>query len=264
MQTPEPANPLPRVTWCTTGPLASLPLHAAGLYETADSRSKAFNYVVSSYTPTLGALLVPSPTPDTFRGILTVGQAKTVGQPALPYTVKELEHIASQAGDLRLTELTGDRATSAAVLDAMEDHSWVHLACHAKQNASDPTTSGFYLHDGKLDLTAITKKSLKSAGLAFLSACQTASGDETLPEEAVHLAAGMIAAGYPSVIATMWSIQDKDAPLVAEKVYAQLFEGGVPDIRKASRALHDAVSCLRTKVGEKEFASWVPYIHIGV
>jgi CHAT domain-containing protein len=94
--------------------------------------------------------------------------------------------------------------------------------------------------------------------------CQTATGDEHLPQEAVHLAAGMIMAGYPSVIATMWSIKDEDAPIVAEKVYAHLLEGGVPNARRAAKALHTAVECLQDKVGVKSFARWAPFIHVGI
>lgn len=57
------------------------------------------------------------------------------------------------------------------------------------------------------------KFSFKNAGLA---ACQTAKGDADLPDEAVHLAAGMLVAGFPALIAAIWLIQDKDAPLVVE------------------------------------------------
>ena len=49
------------------------------------------------------------------------------------------------------------------------------------------------------------KKRLPKVQLAFLSACQTSVGDKSLSEEAVHLAAGMLAVGYRGVIATMWS-----------------------------------------------------------
>jgi CHAT domain-containing protein len=146
----------------------------------------------------------------------------------------------------------------------MEEHSWVHLACHASQNASFPTASAFHLHGGALELAEIMSKSPKSGGFAFLSACETAAGDERLPDEAVHLAAGMVMAGYTSVIATMWSIKDEDAPLVAERIYAHMLAAGSPDARRASKSLHDAIRCLRDKVGERDFARWVPYIHIGV
>ncbi|KAG9120355.1 hypothetical protein FRC07_004182, partial [Ceratobasidium sp. 392] len=40
---PGTANELPHVTWCTTGPLAFLPLHAAGLYDVPHSR--VFDFV---------------------------------------------------------------------------------------------------------------------------------------------------------------------------------------------------------------------------
>lgn len=202
--------------------------------------------------------------PSDFHGLLVVGQSASAGYSPLPGTVEELDQIARRAAGFKLQRLDGETATASAVLNAMGNYSWVHLACHASQNLRDPTTSAFCLHDGLLSLAAVTEKWLKHAGLAFLSACQTATGDETLSEEAVHLAAGMIMAGYPSVIATMWSIQDKDAPLIADRVYAELFEGGVADSSKAAVALHKAVGCLREKVGEMNFASWVPYIHFGL
>ncbi|QRW09765.1 CHAT domain protein [Ceratobasidium sp. AG-Ba] len=137
----------------------------------------------------------------------------------------------------------------------MTERSWVHFACHAKQDKVDPRASGFLLHDRTLDLAMITKKPLRYAEFAFLSACQTASGDESILEEAVHLAAGMLMAGYSSVIATMWSVQDDHAPLVAEQVYAHMLKDGVPHSRKAAVALHKAVRTLRDKIGEKDFVS---------
>ncbi|KAG8733767.1 hypothetical protein FRC10_012146, partial [Ceratobasidium sp. 414] len=56
---------LPRVTWCATGALAFLPIHAAGCYNDG-SLDQVYNYVVSSYTPSLQALIpqatkTPSP-----------------------------------------------------------------------------------------------------------------------------------------------------------------------------------------------------------
>ncbi|KAG8707225.1 hypothetical protein FRC08_000630 [Ceratobasidium sp. 394] len=251
---------MPHITWCTTGLLSFLPLHAAGDYSKPGCTLS--DYAVSSFTPTLSALLVP-PRNSPPTSILAVGQDNTPGFSPLPGTTKELENISVQTGNLRLTRLEGHRATTSAVLAALDDHSWVHLACHGSQNATKPTASAFHLHDGPLDLATIIQKQLKHADLAFLSACQTAKGDESLSEEAVHLVAGMIMAGYRRVIATMWSINDEDAPLVAEKFYAYMLDGQHSNEGKAAKALHYAVGCLRDMVGIKEFGRWAPYIHIG-
>ncbi|CAE6501068.1 unnamed protein product [Rhizoctonia solani] len=254
---------LPHITWCPTGTLSFLPLHAAGDYDVP--RSRVFDYVISSYTPTLTALLTSTPRPlNSNCRVLAIGQAATPGRSPLPGTTKELEFLEAHAQhDTQFSQLMDHQATVTAVLDAMEQHDWVHLACHAHQNLKDPTKSGFFLHDGTLDIATINRRSFKNKGLAFLSACQTATGDENLPDEAVHLASGMLMAGYASVIATMWSVHDEDAPLVADKVYAQLMkEGGIRN-GEAGKALHTAVAVLRETVGERKFERWVPYIHIG-
>ncbi|KAG8703763.1 hypothetical protein FRC11_010453, partial [Ceratobasidium sp. 423] len=224
----KPRGSLPHVIWCPTGALSFLPLHAARDYSQPGSKVLVFDYVISSYTPTLTALL--SSTPSLLnhdRRVLAIGQTNTPGCSSLPGTAEELACIkAHTQNKARYSQFLDDQATKIAVLDAMEQHDWDHLACHAHQNVEDPTKSGFYLHDGTLDLASISQRSFKNKGLAFLSACQTATGDENLPDEAIHLASGMFTAGYTGVIATMWSVKDADAPFVADKVYAQLMADG--------------------------------------
>ncbi|KDN46878.1 hypothetical protein RSAG8_03955, partial [Rhizoctonia solani AG-8 WAC10335] len=258
-----PVHSLPHITWCPTGVMSFLPLHAAGNYDTPPSR--VFDYVISSYTPTLTALLASKPSSlNPASKVLAIGQAITPGHSPLPGTTAELESLRAHSQyKAQYSQLINNQATTAAALDSMEQHDWVHLACHAHQNVRDPTKSGFALHDGTLDLASINRRSFKNKGLAFLSACQTATGDERLPDEAIHLASGMLMAGYPSVIATMWSVKDKDAPFVADKVYAELMKDGRVGNGEAGRALHYAVAELRGEIGEQEFARWVPYIHIG-
>ena len=107
------------------------------------------------------------------------------------------------------------------------------------------------------------------AELAFLSACQTAVGDEKTPEESAHLAAGMLAVGYKGVVATMWSIMDEYAPIVVEAYYKKLLalrsDGELGEGETgAVYALHEATRVLRKKVGEDKFMRWVPFVHFGV
>jgi hypothetical protein len=69
---------------------------------------------------------------------------------------------------------------------------------------SPPLKSGLLLQDGKLSIEDILRLRLPQAMLAYLSACQTAKGDNNAPDQAIHLAASMLFSGFRSVIGTMW------------------------------------------------------------
>ncbi|KAJ7609460.1 CHAT domain-containing protein [Roridomyces roridus] len=264
---PGSAN-LQRVWWCLTGPLVFLPIHAAGIYGKHEViGSKLSDFVISSYTPSLTALIPgfrPRSVQETGGKILVVAQPSAEGQIHLPGTEEEIRRIRQHAKDkVPLVCLQEDQATVPSVQQSMEESSWVHFACHGTQNATDPTESALLLAGStRLTLSSILNLSLPHAELAFLSACQTATGATGLQDEAVHLAAGMIFAGYRGAIATMWSIMDGDAPRVAGDVYEHLLETSTPDPARAAEALHLAVQKLRAP--GKPFSHWVPYIHIGV
>ncbi|KAJ7889711.1 CHAT domain-containing protein [Mycena leptocephala] len=268
--TPAKAN-LPRIWWCPTGPLAFLPIHAAGLYRMDDAfGSKLSDFVISSYTPSLTALIQGFRSPSKEKKVLqllAVAQPSAVGQTPIPGTRKEIHRIQQLAhGKLPVLRLDEHTATVECVQQGMRDSNWVHFACHGIQNVSHPTQSALLLAGSEhLTLLNIIQLALPHADLAFLSACQTAAGDKRLEEESVHLAAGMQLAGYRGVIATMWSIMDNEAPEVASNVYEHLLKVTPPDPARAAEALHLAIRKLREESdGYQSFSHWVPFIHIGV
>jgi len=238
-----------------------LPIHAAGIYGSGNW-DKLSDYVVSSYTPTLTAILDLSAPKvgDDFK-ILTIAQPSTPYATPIPKTEDEVKLVQSLAGDLAVVSLKNEEATVERVLQAMRDTDWVHVASHGKQNTGEPMESGLLLHDKILELSEIVRHILPRADFAFLSACQTAVGDERVADESVHLAAGMFMAGYRGMIATMWSIRDEDAPKVAEDVYRRILRDGKPNRKDAAHALHDAVKQLRDS--GTGFMNWVPFIHLG-
>ncbi|KAJ2924743.1 hypothetical protein H1R20_g12357, partial [Candolleomyces eurysporus] len=281
--------PRTRIWWCATGPLAFLPVHAAGIYNSTTSGSLLADYAVSSYTPTVTALVDrvkrTGPNEASSRSVNSTSRTKVLlvsvpnaeGLPPIPGTTREIRAIEEQLkgssnkepSDVQSTTMERESATTKSVLDSMGEYSCVHFACHAVQNSSDPLRSGFFLHDGTLELADIIRKDLRasdeptaSLDLAFLSACQTSTGDEKLSEEAVHLAAGMLAAGYQGVVATMWSIQDYYAPELAKDFYAGLLGSR----SEAAYSLHLATRKLREKLGNSpsSLLSWVPYVHFGL
>jgi CHAT domain-containing protein len=191
-------------------------------------------------------------------------QASVSGAPHIPDTQKELECIRSRVNDQNHVIIEGTQGTKEQVMKGMEDCNWLHLACHGIQRSEDATKSALLLQDGDLTLEEIIKLNLPRAEFAFLSACQTTTGDEKLSEEAVHIAGGMLLAGYRGVVATMWSIQDDLAPEVADEFYAHIMQDGQrPDNRKAAEALHYSIQKLRQR-RDVPLIDWIPFVHLGV
>ena len=194
-------------------------------------------------------------------------QPPSDGQSPLPGVHTELEHIKAtirNSPSAQTTIVEPSVGTVEEVLAQMKETHWVHFACHGIQDNKNPTDSGLCLADQRrLTLSDMTSLSRPRGGLAFLSACQTATGGKDLSDEAIHIAAGMLFAGYRGVIGTMWSIADRVAPRVARDVYERLFrDGRTPDDREAARALHDAIGRLRES--HASFAEWLPFIHVGL
>lgn len=90
------------------------------------------------------------------------------------------------------------------ILTGIPQANIVHLASHGFQHRTDPLQSGFVMADRVLTVSELMALNLPKAFLAFLSACESAKGDEKQPDQAIHLAATMLFAGFRSVIGTMW------------------------------------------------------------
>ncbi|TFK66721.1 hypothetical protein BDN72DRAFT_859697 [Pluteus cervinus] len=251
---------MPRIWWCPSGPLTGLPLHAAGVYQDDGQGPAISDYVVSSYFPSASALtyaLRPENSSQKFS-LLTIANPTGAG---LPGTELELDKIKKHT---ITQELTYGEATVEKVKKGMEDASWVHFACHGVANPDQPMESALKLaNHARLTLREIADMSLPHAEFAFLSACETAKGIAQAPDQSAHLSTGMLACGYRSIIGSLWQISDEYAPFVADRVYEKMLEGGQPDYKRAAYALHDAVQALR-KEHKVPFATWLPFIHVGV
>ncbi|KAJ7615328.1 CHAT domain-containing protein [Roridomyces roridus] len=272
-----------RIWWCPTGPFASLPIHAAGIYRRNVCTS---DYVISSYTPTLKALLSPPFSPMTSLKATAVIQPTTSlpGYSALPYTTEELQKIQQCIPHQWLTTFGTPHSpvSTEKILPHLHTSSIIHFACHGVQDTHKPLHSALVIGNEKLTVEEIMKytgvhedsdpeeteipKHGPGMGLAFLSACQTAMGDSNAPDEVIHLAATLLFAGFRGVVATIWTIHDPDGPEVAETFYRHLFRHTdpdfvPPDLNDSAEALHLAVKKLRTRVA---FMRWVPFVHYGL
>ena len=248
----------------------------AAIGETRALADSVAGRVISSYTQTLTTLAQTRirPSPDQVRQ-LAVGVPEAPGYAPdtspLPAVSDELQVVARYLPTPEhATHLLGPTATRQAVMGALPNHSWLHLSCHGIQHPADASLSAFLLHDQPLTLADLTALNLDTIDLAYLAACETATGDLRLLDEALHLAGALQLVGYRHVLATMWSISDAAAPAMADITYAYLLHSAPdrsiptdrPQADRAPYALHHAVTRLR-QARPDEPLLWAPYIHLG-
>jgi len=203
-------------------------------------------------TPSFVAIGQSSPGAGQGEALLTVDSELELVRKLVPATANP-------------TTLSGDGATRAGALDALQHNTWVHLACHGKQDREQPYYSCFAMKDKPLTLLDIMEQDIPQAEFAFLSACHTAVGDEKTPDEVIHLAAGLQFSGFKSVIGTLWVVNDAVAKHVVEAFYKNMVkglkDGDMMDCTKAAWALNRATNAVKTKVPLEQR---MVFIHIGV
>jgi CHAT domain-containing protein len=198
--------------WCPTGVFTFVPLHAAGIYDGPDQEC-CMDYVVSSYTPTLAALLRAQrrcmqtfPVPESNILVIATNSSDRSDLPTLWNVEQEVENVVTIARNAGMTVEVecAPGLASAEVVPVLDSVQFAHIACHGIQHTTEPLESGFALSNGSLTVRQLMDLDLKSAFFAFLSACETAKGDEKQPDQTIHLAATMLFMGFKSVVATMW------------------------------------------------------------
>lgn len=254
----------PRLWWCQVGPLAFLPLHAAGHHDGTDR--SVMDRVISSYAPTLRSLAYArSRGADAAGGtaavIVTVPAAP--GFAPLPSALSEARAISTLIPGARILE---DPA-GADVLTALASYPVAHFACHAYTHWASLGASRLVLRDyATAPLTVAHISRLRVPGvLAYLSACSTAVTGPELADESVHVVSAFHLAGYQHVVGTLWPVGDWVAAWLAEDFYRRLTAVDPPGggFAVAAETLHHAVRSMRTRYSGVP-AVWAAYIHVGI
>jgi hypothetical protein len=246
---------LPRLWWCPTGPMAFLPLHAAQ----EDGADGVLDRVIPSYTPTIRALehAGAAGPASSASDVLVVAQP---GQ-GLAWAAEEATVVGESFS--HTTVLSNAAATREAILAALPSATIAHFACHGVLEVDAPSTSGIRLHDGTMTVLDVSRLHLRSAELAYLSACSTAVGGIELADEAIHLTSALQLAGFRQVIGTLWPVPDLLAVQVAADVYTRLASrNGTVGPPQGAAALHQAVHDLRDSYPARPFL-WASYVRIG-
>lgn len=195
------------------------------------------------------------------RRVLAVGdpkfdRAQFPTLPDLPYARNEALAVAALYEDA--LPLVGEEATRQRILDGLPGRDVLDLAAHVEVDPRNPLGSFIATADpGRAPLRAkdLDAERLASVRLVFLSACDTAPGFADGNREGVAgLARAFLAAGVPSVVATLWAVDDQAASRLATVFHSRLLAGESPP-----RALRLAQLALLSDPSSPVPFAWAPF-----
>ncbi len=168
------------------------------------------------------------------------------GAPAL--ALAEAELLADMPGAIALR---GDAASESSLRARAGQAALIHIAAHAELTQEQPMFSRIVLaperaqggaHDGLLEVHEIYGLDLARAELVTLSACQTALGGELsaaggMGDEVAGFTRAFLYAGAPTVVTTLWRIDDAATAQLMAGFYANLAAGmGKAEALQAAQA----------------------------
>lgn len=143
---------------------------------------------------------------------------------SLPGTEEEIRFLSqSVKGDF----LLGDRANKETFLNKAKDYDILHLAVHGEANSESRYQSSL-IFNGELD-NILKTRDLYVAGLnarlAILSACESGIGEINKGEGTFSIARGFALVGVPSVVMSLWKVNDKVASGIMVKMHEGFING---------------------------------------
>ncbi|NIR96264.1 MAG: CHAT domain-containing protein, partial [Gammaproteobacteria bacterium] len=178
---------------------------------------------------------LPEKRKSTIETVLALGNPDVTrpGLTKLEFAAQEAIHV----GNLYNTQafINAD-ATESIFWSKASDAGIVHLAAHGIYNRYNPLFSTIYLTgndegdshgDGQLQVHEIYGLDLRShTDLVVLSACDSAVGDLSSGDEIVSLNRALLYAGTPTVLASLWKVDDKPTYLLMKHFHDNL-KGGM-------------------------------------
>ncbi|MFN0156308.1 MAG: CHAT domain-containing protein [Gaiella sp.] len=159
------------------------------------------------------------------------GPVVCVAGPRLRHARREAQEIASLHPGA--VALTGEQATVAAALRALDGAAVAHLACHGRFRSDSPLFSSFLLADGSL--TTYDLQSLRRPpGVLVLSSCDLALSEAHPGEELLGLAATLLGMGTRTIVASVAPVPDRQAPTLMRAFHRALLAGAGPAAALAS------------------------------
>ena len=144
---------------------------------------------------------------------------------------REVEQISALFPQDQVSLLLGEQASeeNAKTIGRFNRSRFVHFATHGLLNEEKPSYSGLILNldrqkqseDGLLQAYEIFNLKL-NADLVVLSACETGLGKEVKGEGLVGLTHAFFYAGTPSLVVSLWKVQDRSTADLMVNLYQEI------------------------------------------
>jgi hypothetical protein len=131
----------------------------------------------------------------------------------------------------------------------------IHIAAHGVFRADNPEFSSLRLGKNWLNLFDIFDLNL-GAEITTLSACETGMSDVLGGDELLGLARGFLRAGTPSLVVSLWMVNDRSTALMMCRFYKGLRDG----LTKTD-ALREAILEVKSEFQHPYY--WAPFILLG-
>ncbi|HET6893018.1 MAG TPA: CHAT domain-containing protein, partial [Pyrinomonadaceae bacterium] len=187
--------------------------------------------------------------PSNFDTALLFG----VADEQIPRVRDEIEGISTTF--TRASSFLNEAATSEILHEKASAADVVHLACHAQFRSDNPLFSSLQLGDGWLTVQDATQLKL-NCGLVTLSACETGVSAIAPGDELIGLARGFFTAGSPSVLLSLWTVDDQATAELMVEFYNHLKAGEMP-----AAALRSAQVKILKQMSHPFF--WAAFVLVG-
>lgn len=192
------------------------------------------------------------------QNLLAISQERAESLPILSYADQSAETIAKL---FNTNALLGSAATETAFRYRAGGSRTLFLAAHGTLSRSNPLFSRIFLapdreNDGILKVHEVYGLDLSKADLVVLSACQTQLGERSEGDDIIGLNRAFIYAGTPTVVASLWSVQDKQTGELMVSFFKYL-RGG----RSKAEALQAAQREIRAKYPHPYY--WAAFVLTG-
>ena len=197
---------------------------------------------------------------DTSEKGIVQSQSLVLGDPdgTLPGAKAEAMHVHTTLNS-NVPLLLGQDASATKFREQCKDCSLVHLATHAELNSKKPDESYLLFADQKITVPEVLFLKLNKSRLVVLSACQTGLGANGL--ECATLARAFAHAGTPTVVATLWQVNDGVSEALVNQFYTELETSETGPSQALAKAKRNM-----TKHVRKEWRSpwmWAGYVMFG-